>query len=48
MSYTFNFRDIWAQTKFILEGVGVTLQLCFVALINGWPTQRAPENRKGQ
>jgi polar amino acid transport system permease protein len=35
MGYTFNFRDIWAQTDFILEGVVVTLQLSFVTMVAG-------------
>jgi len=35
MGYTFNFRDIWAQTDFILEGVIVTLQLSAVTMIAG-------------
>jgi polar amino acid transport system permease protein len=35
MSYVFNFRDIWAQTDFILEGLIVTLQLSFVTMVAG-------------
>lgn len=35
MGYTFNFRDIWAQTDFILEGVLVTLQLSLVTMVAG-------------
>jgi polar amino acid transport system permease protein len=35
MKYNFNFRDVWAQTDFILEGVGVTLVLSAVTMIAG-------------
>ena len=35
MSYTFNFRDVWAQSDFILEGIGVTLQLSAVTMVAG-------------
>ena len=35
MGYTFNFRDIWAQTDFILGGVIVTLLLSAVTMVTG-------------
>ena len=35
MSYTFNFRDIWAQTDFIAEGVAVTLGLSVATMVAG-------------
>lgn len=35
MSYTFNFRDIWAQSDFILEGVLITLILSAVTMVAG-------------
>lgn len=35
MSYAFNFRDIWAQTDYILEGVGITLVLSLVTMVAG-------------
>lgn len=35
MSYTFNFRDIWAQTDFIVEGILVTLMLSAFTMICG-------------
>jgi polar amino acid transport system permease protein len=33
MTYVFNFRDVWAQTDFILEGLTVTLQLSLVTIV---------------
>ncbi|MCZ8106361.1 MAG: amino acid ABC transporter permease [Burkholderiales bacterium] len=33
MNYVFNFRDVWAQTDFILEGLIVTLQLSLVTIV---------------
>jgi polar amino acid transport system permease protein len=33
MTYAFNFRDVWAQTDFILEGLIVTLQLSLVTIV---------------
>lgn len=35
MNYAFNFRDIWAQTGFILDGIGVTLMLSAVTMVAG-------------
>ena len=35
MGYNFNFRDIWAQTDFIVGGVIVTLWLSAVTMITG-------------
>ena len=35
MNYRFNFRDIWAQTDFILEGILVTLVLTVVTMLSG-------------
>ncbi|HJS32976.1 MAG TPA: amino acid ABC transporter permease [Alphaproteobacteria bacterium] len=35
MSYTFNFRDIWAQSDFIADGIGVTLVLSGVTMAAG-------------
>ncbi|HSE78413.1 MAG TPA: amino acid ABC transporter permease, partial [Alphaproteobacteria bacterium] len=35
MSYTFNFRDIWAQSDFIVGGVGITLVLSGVTMCTG-------------
>lgn len=35
MRYTFNFRDIWAQQDFLLEGIGVTLLLSVVTMATG-------------
>jgi polar amino acid transport system permease protein len=35
MRYTFNFRDIWAQSDFIIEGVLVTLFLSAVTMAAG-------------
>ncbi|MEY4682042.1 MAG: amino acid ABC transporter permease [Alphaproteobacteria bacterium] len=35
MNYRFNFRDIWAQTDFILEGILVTLALTVVTMLSG-------------
>jgi polar amino acid transport system permease protein len=35
MRYTFNFRDIWAQRDFIVEGIGVTLLLTLVSSLAG-------------
>jgi len=35
VNYTFNFRDIWAQTDFILDGIVVTLVLSVVTMIAG-------------
>ncbi len=35
MGYNFNFRDIWAQTDFILGGVIVTLLLSAVTMVTG-------------
>ncbi|MBL8700840.1 MAG: amino acid ABC transporter permease [Alphaproteobacteria bacterium] len=35
MGYTFNFRDIWAQTDFIVDGVLVTLLLSAVTMVAG-------------
>ncbi|MBM3525914.1 MAG: amino acid ABC transporter permease, partial [Alphaproteobacteria bacterium] len=35
MGYRFNFRDIWAQTDFIIEGVLITLVLSAVTMVAG-------------
>lgn len=35
MRYTFNFRDVWAQTDFIAGGVLVTLALSAVTMVAG-------------
>jgi ABC-type amino acid transport system permease subunit len=35
MGYNFNFRDIWAQTDFIVGGVIVTLWLSAVTMVTG-------------
>lgn len=35
MGYSFNFRDIWAQTDFIVDGIVVTLILSLVTMIAG-------------
>jgi polar amino acid transport system permease protein len=35
MRYTFNFRDVWAQREFIVQGIGVTLQLTLVSSVAG-------------
>jgi polar amino acid transport system permease protein len=35
MSYTFNFRDIWAQADAIADGIAVTLVLSFVTIATG-------------
>lgn len=35
MTYRFQFRDIWAQTDFILEGIGVTLLLSSATMVAG-------------
>lgn len=35
MGYRFNFRDIWAQTDFIVEGVLITLLLSAVTMVAG-------------
>ncbi len=35
MGYNFNFRDIWAQTDFIIGGVIVTLWLSAVTMVSG-------------
>ncbi len=36
MGYVFNFRDIWAQQDFLLEGIGVTLLLSAVTIAAGF------------
>lgn len=36
MSYVFNFRDIWAQQDFLLDGVGITLLLSSVTIAAGF------------
>lgn len=35
LSYTFNFRDIWAQTDFIAEGIAMTLGLSAATMVAG-------------
>jgi polar amino acid transport system permease protein len=35
MGYQFNFRDIWAQQDFLIEGIGITLLLSVVTMIVG-------------
>ena len=35
MGYAFNFRDIWAQQDFLIEGIGVTLFLSLVTMTAG-------------
>lgn len=35
MNYAFNFRDIWAQWDFIVDGIGVTLMLSAVTMVAG-------------
>ena len=35
MKYTFNFRDVWAQTDFIVGGVVVTLALSAATMVAG-------------
>lgn len=35
MGYSFNFRDIWAQQDFLIEGIGVTLLLSTVTMLAG-------------
>jgi polar amino acid transport system permease protein len=36
MSYVFNFRDIWAQQDFLLDGIAVTLLLSTVTIAAGF------------
>jgi len=36
MSYVFNFRDIWAQQDFLLDGIGITLLLSSVTIAAGF------------
>lgn len=35
MGYAFNFRDIWAQQAFLIDGIGVTLLLSLVTMVAG-------------
>ena len=35
MKYAFNFRDIWAQWEFLLDGIRVTLMLTAVTMVCG-------------
>ena len=35
MNYVFNFRDIWAQQEFLLDGIRVTLLLSAVTIVCG-------------
>ena len=35
MGYRFNFRDVFAQQSFLLEGLLLTLQLSFIAMALG-------------
>jgi polar amino acid transport system permease protein len=35
MRYAFNFRDIWAQSDFIVEGIAVTLFLSAITMVAG-------------